>query len=643
MSAAGTGRPRALRPEGAVDLAVVAVLVLVATAGFGPSWGGIGGYLPTVLGGLVLGLAVAWVAAWRRVGVVGTALATAVGYLALGGALALPGTAVAGVLPTAATIRGLALGAVTSWKDVLTVQPPLDTYPELRVLPFLVTLLATVTAGSIALRARRPVWALLPTGLLLVAVAALGTNEAAWPVLQGVATLVVGLGWASWRTSAARAAAAGVEGLGDDPGPAARDRPARSARPAGGGAAGAGGGGDARRGGRRRGAGGPGLGAPTTARSCATSSCRRSTCTTTRRPWPLSAATCATARTRTCSRWTACRPARGCGSRRSTPTPARSWTSPAGRPRAGPGRSCASARSCPCPARRPQGPHRGPARPRRGVPRVWVPGAGVPTAVRRFTGDRAAELRQSLHANPDAATVLTTAGLAEGDTYDLAATLPPAVDPGRLEGVGFADVRLPDPEDVPDSVSATADAYVGRETDPVTQVRLLRDGLVTSGMLSHGLEGQPSSRPGHGSGRIDELLTDRRMVGDDEQFAVAMTLMARTLGIPARVVLGFYPTEDVPADGAPYTVHGSDVHAWVEVAFRGHGWVPFDVLPDEEVPPVDQDPRSRASRSRSSWSSRRRPRSPRLRPRRPRPGTPPTTTPPTRERAGVGTPRSSRP
>jgi len=70
--------------------------------------------------------------------------------------------------------------------------------------------------------------------------------------------------------------------------------------------------------------------------------------------------------------------------------------------------------------------------------------------------------------------------------------------------------------------------------------------------------------------------------------------MARTLGIPARVVLGFYPTEDVPADGAPYTVHGSDVHAWVEVAFRGHGWVPFDVLPDEEVPPVDQDPRSQS-------------------------------------------------
>jgi hypothetical protein len=52
--------------------------------------------------------------------------------------------------------------------------------------------------------------------------------------------------------------------------------------------------------------------------------------------------------------------------------------------------------------------------------------------------------------------------------------------------------------------------------------------------------------------------------------------MLRLLGIPARVAVGF--TSGTYADGA-WTVTDHNAHAWVEVWFRGHGWVAFDPTP----------------------------------------------------------------
>ncbi|MQS10412.1 hypothetical protein FNX48_025600, partial [Streptomyces sp. IF17] len=90
-----------------------------------------------------------------------------------------------------------------------------------------------------------------------------------------------------------------------------------------------------------------------------------------------------------------------------------------------------------------------------------------------------------------------------------------------------------------------------------------------------------------------------------EQFAVALALMANQAGIPARVVMGFYPDLDKnPLEpGEPYTATGTDVHAWAEVPFVGYGWVPITAIPDEDnkiqpepkslqvpKPPILEDP-----------------------------------------------------
>jgi protein-glutamine gamma-glutamyltransferase len=66
--------------------------------------------------------------------------------------------------------------------------------------------------------------------------------------------------------------------------------------------------------------------------------------------------------------------------------------------------------------------------------------------------------------------------------------------------------------------------------------------------------------------------------GHCEYFASAMTILLRTLEIPAREVNGFLPGEynDLAGD---YIVRASDAHSWVEVYFPGSGWVTFDPTP----------------------------------------------------------------
>ena len=63
-----------------------------------------------------------------------------------------------------------------------------------------------------------------------------------------------------------------------------------------------------------------------------------------------------------------------------------------------------------------------------------------------------------------------------------------------------------------------------------------------------------------------------------QHFAGTMALMLRMVGIPSRVVSGFAPGSFDQERGV-YEVRDTDAHAWVEVYFRGIGWVTFDPTP----------------------------------------------------------------
>jgi protein-glutamine gamma-glutamyltransferase len=84
---------------------------------------------------------------------------------------------------------------------------------------------------------------------------------------------------------------------------------------------------------------------------------------------------------------------------------------------------------------------------------------------------------------------------------------------------------------------------------------------------------QPGATPGLPP--LVGFVVDTR-TGYCQHFAGAMALMLRLLGIPARVAAGFVPGHY--QDGT-WTVTDHDAHTWVEVWFRGYGWLPFDPTP----------------------------------------------------------------
>jgi hypothetical protein len=77
----------------------------------------------------------------------------------------------------------------------------------------------------------------------------------------------------------------------------------------------------------------------------------------------------------------------------------------------------------------------------------------------------------------------------------------------------------------------------------------------------------------------DALLTflTQTKTGFCQQYAAAMAVLVRELGIPARVAVG-YQAGTVQDDGT-YLVQSTDAHAWVEVYFEGYGWLSFEPTP----------------------------------------------------------------
>jgi transglutaminase-like putative cysteine protease len=83
----------------------------------------------------------------------------------------------------------------------------------------------------------------------------------------------------------------------------------------------------------------------------------------------------------------------------------------------------------------------------------------------------------------------------------------------------------------------------------------------------------------------DALLTflTQTKAGFCQQYATAMAVMVRELGLPARVAVG-YQAGTLQDDGR-YLVQSDDAHAWVEVYFEGYGWLQFEPTPGHGTHP----------------------------------------------------------
>ena len=83
-----------------------------------------------------------------------------------------------------------------------------------------------------------------------------------------------------------------------------------------------------------------------------------------------------------------------------------------------------------------------------------------------------------------------------------------------------------------------------------------------------------------GEDAVEQFLFEDRL-GFCEQIASALTVMLRSVGVPARLTVGYLPGRRNPFSGM-YEVRASDAHAYVEVLFPGIGWQAFD--PTADVP-----------------------------------------------------------
>ncbi len=91
------------------------------------------------------------------------------------------------------------------------------------------------------------------------------------------------------------------------------------------------------------------------------------------------------------------------------------------------------------------------------------------------------------------------------------------------------------------------------------------------------IEGPPRDRDG-----VDYFLFDSRE-GYCDYYASAMAVMARAVGIPARIAVGYAGGEsDEELNG--YLVRRSNAHAWVEIYFLDYGWIEFE--PTAGEPPI---------------------------------------------------------
>ena len=215
---------------------------------------------------------------------------------------------------------------------------------------------------------------------------------------------------------------------------------------------------------------------------------------------------------------------------------------------------------------------------------VWLPTVGQATSIDLADPDDAGALRY----NDATGAAVLTGGLREGLEYGVDVVVPREPDDTEVGSAPESDVAQPPLAGVPDIAAVTA-ADVARDAgNPVQISSALATWLSEQGFFSHGMDvSGTESLSGHGADRITTLLGGDLMVGDGEQYAAAMALMAREMGLPARVVLGFIP-EDGASEG-PVEVTGDDVQAWVEVAFQGYGWVAFDPTPPPEQTPQEED------------------------------------------------------
>ncbi|MFI5618477.1 transglutaminaseTgpA domain-containing protein [Streptomyces sp. NPDC051567] len=127
------------------------------------------------------------------------------------------------------------------------------------------------------------------------------------------------------------------------------------------------------------------------------------------------------------------------------------------------------------------------------------------------------------------------------------------------------------PDTLPPVVAETARRITEGARDDYTRAVRLQDHFAVSG----GYRYNTRTASGSGPQAVARFLAEKE--GFCVHFAFSMAAMSRTLGIPARVAVGFTPGEKQPDGNTNVTMR--DAHAWPELYFEGVGWTRFEPTP----------------------------------------------------------------
>lgn len=183
-----------------------------------------------------------------------------------------------------------------------------------------------------------------------------------------------------------------------------------------------------------------------------------------------------------------------------------------------------------------------------------------------------------------------------GTSYQGSALLIPAVqlpdalgdNDTSLDGAGRrADLT----DDQRNALNAYLAEVVEADADPFDQLRAIRADLLSerfgyneSSPAGHSLAAitsylQPNEEDGDASGRV----------GFAEHSAASFALLARELGVPSRVVVGYLLSEPITATAPEQIVSENMIHAWPEVWVDGIGWIRMDVTNKVNQSPDEPD------------------------------------------------------
>ena len=205
----------------------------------------------------------------------------------------------------------------------------------------------------------------------------------------------------------------------------------------------------------------------------------------------------------------------------------------------------------------------------------WLPTTGRPVAT--SAADAVVD--------PDSGSMVLPTGAGEGFAYTVTSTVDAPRD-GDLLAAGVPDaatarryLALPG---LPFSLAEYARRAVADARTPFEKAVAIEE------VVRAGRNPDAEAPVGSSYARLETFLfgapgTAGAGEGTAEQFASAYAVLARAVGLPTRLVVGFHPVAP-GADGVS-VVRAQDATAWPEVYFAGWGWVPFDPVSGTDAGP----------------------------------------------------------